>query len=952
MMSINKNKNVNSVLISLLIIILSLVLLPVSTFADTDSSQINDKASIIKIGLYEYPGYAYRDSEGVWRGIDIEYSEKIAQYAGFRVSFVPIKSHTEALEMLKSGEIDAIDDMPPTAENKKNLLFSDVETGSSSCGIITRDDNNSLDYADTSKYGIVVFGCQKNNYSTTKFLKWCERHGITPKIKYYSTLKEEIAALASGKVEAACIGADSYTGYRTVMLFGASDYYLTFSKDNTDLKNKVDTAMNTILTENPNYTKELRVKYLTGKINQNTAFSKDERRYILSHSTVTVAVMKDDAPYYYKENGRQKGIIIDYYKMLSKTTGLDFSYKEYDTQREVIDAVNSGDADIVSLYSSGLISANMDGLSVTKEYTSVNTVLISKAGTDTEDIGAIAIKNRSSSAVMSQIPSEYSDVVLKKYDTANQCFEALKAGKVDAVIIGLPSATWLINQSYTSEYLITSLPAVTLELSGAVSYDNTMLRSIMNKAIYANGNSFESIVTSDTMPGSSWRTLIASIPPVVILSFALGMILIILMLLMAMFSLRRRQKEKTAVERQKLENERQKIEIEAAQRNAETKNQFFSNISHDMRTPLNAIIGFSELAENEDTSPDVRDYLDKIRSSGRLLQDMINDTLVISRIGNGKLIMNPEPVKLHELFDSVVSPVRLTAEKRNITFTADDAGCEDKVILADQLNLEKIILNLLTNAVKYTNEGGKVDFTVRAEDVCSDDAKSLNTVFTVKDNGIGISEDFIPHMFEPFAQENQSGFESSGTGLGLAIVKQIVDLMGGTIDVESSKGSGTMFTVRLCFPKIESDQETSEAAADKNLAILNGKKILVCEDNSLNSEIVSALLCSKGMAVEVAADGQQGVDAFAASQIGEFAAILMDIRMPVLNGFEAARKIRALDRSDALSVPIIAVTANAFDEDKQESVDAGMNEHISKPIEPDKMFDVLYEQISSSEAVD
>ena len=271
-----------------------------------------------------------------------------------------------------------------------------------------------------------------------------------------------------------------------------------------------------------------------------------------------------------------------------------------------------------------------------------------------------------------------------------------------------------------------------------------------------------------------------------------------------------------------------------------------------------------------------------------------------------------------------MSPVRLTAEKRNITFTADDAGCEDKVILADQLNLEKIILNLLTNAVKYTNEGGKVDFTVRAEDVCSDDAKSLNTVFTVKDNGIGISEDFIPHMFEPFAQENQSGFESSGTGLGLAIVKQIVDLMGGTIDVESSKGSGTMFTVRLCFPKIESDQETSEAAADKNLAILNGKKILVCEDNSLNSEIVSALLCSKGMAVKVAADGQQGVDAFAASQIGEFAAILMDIRMPVLNGFEAARKIRALDRSDALSVPIIAVTANAFDEDKQESVDAGM----------------------------
>lgn len=376
------------------------------------------------------------------------------------------------------------------------------------------------------------------------------------------------------------------------------------------------------------------------------------------------------------------------------------------------------------------------------------------------------------------------------------------------------------------------------------------------------------------------------------------------------------------------------------------KDRFFSNISHDMRTPLNAVLGFTALAQApEITEAEKNDYLKKIESSGRLLLALVNDTLTLSKVSNGKIQLHPEPYSTEELGNDFLPTAMELAEQKNIQIQVDASGCRRRTILIDRLNGEKIFLNLLTNAIKYTPAGGHVWLSVRDEPA---DAKDPDLVFTIRDDGIGMDKDFLKHVYEPFVQENRPGYESGGTGLGFAIVKQLVELMGGTIRIESEKDVGTEITVRLHFPEVEAvaplKKEKPEPQPDDE--VLSGRRVLLCEDNALNREIAVALLKSKGMEVRTAENGKAGLEAFQDSAAYEWDAVLMDLRMPVMGGLEATERIRALDREDARSVPIIAMTADAFAEDVQKCVDAGMDGHLAKPVIPEKMFKLLAETIA------
>ena len=371
----------------------------------------------------------------------------------------------------------------------------------------------------------------------------------------------------------------------------------------------------------------------------------------------------------------------------------------------------------------------------------------------------------------------------------------------------------------------------------------------------------------------------------------------------------------------------------------QAKDVFFSNISHDMRTPLNAVIGFSTLAQKPELTVAEKDaYLEKIRFSGNLLLDLVNDTLTISKAGSGKLQLHPEPVSTVELGAAILPPIGVMAERRGVSFYADKSGYRPRTVLADRLSVEKIFLNLLTNAVKYTPEGGHVWGAVRDEPAGAADP---DLVFTIRDDGIGMSADFLRHLYEPFAQENQAGSESGGTGLGLSIVKQLVDLMGGTIAVKSEKGKGTTFTVRLHLPEVSVPESAAPAPPLRQNESLAGGRVLLCEDNALNREIACALLKDRGIEVTEAENGAVGLERFSESAPGTFGAILMDLRMPVMDGLEATRRLRALDRPDAKTVPVIAMTADAFAEDEQRCLDAGMNAHIAKPVEPERLYSAL-----------
>ncbi len=366
------------------------------------------------------------------------------------------------------------------------------------------------------------------------------------------------------------------------------------------------------------------------------------------------------------------------------------------------------------------------------------------------------------------------------------------------------------------------------------------------------------------------------------------------------------------------------------------KDRFFSDISHDMRTPLNAVIGFSLLGQKTELSAADKDgYLKKIESSGKLLLDLINDTLTISKANMGKLQLKPAPVDIAALMESILEPIRIIAKEKQITLHFSAAGYRPRTVLADVLNVQKIFLNLLNNAVKYTSAGGNVWVTM-------DEADGALQV-KVRDDGIGMDRDFIAHMYEPFAQEQRDGYAGTGTGLGLAIVHQLVDLMGGTIAVESEMNRGTTFAV--CLPLPETRQAGTGKAAAKaapDLSKLKGKKLLLCEDNALNREIVCELLRDLAMEVDAVENGKLGVEKFSASHIGEYSAVLMDIRMPVMDGYTATRLIRGLERPDAATIPVFAVTADAFLDDQQKGKQAGMSGYLTKPIDPSQLAAALY----------
>jgi signal transduction histidine kinase/ActR/RegA family two-component response regulator len=396
----------------------------------------------------------------------------------------------------------------------------------------------------------------------------------------------------------------------------------------------------------------------------------------------------------------------------------------------------------------------------------------------------------------------------------------------------------------------------------------------------------------------------------------------------------------------------QREKAEAAMREAEkanaAKSEFLSRMSHDIRTPLNGIIGLSYLTQKMELPEKARENLEKIDTSSKFLLSLINDVLDMSKAESGEIELHPEPYTIDEFNKYIDAVVRPLCQEKGQKFVLEEKFAILNVIpLSDKLRCNQIIFNLLSNAVKYTPEGGTITYTIRGK---IPEPGKMQIEHEITDTGIGMSEKFQKVLFEPFTQEDRKDIsERRGTGLGLAIVKKLVDRMGGTIKVKSTPGKGSTFRVTLCFDTVPASEAVLHAASDEAAqgagVSFAGKHVLLCEDHPLNQEIAKALLEEKQMLVSVSEDGSSGVEMFRSSSPNYYDIVLMDIRMPVMDGLEATRQIRTLDRTDAKTVPIIAMTADAFDDDVQKCLDAGMNGHIAKPIDPEMLFAVLADNI-------
>lgn len=908
----------------------------------------DDQAQTVKVGVYGNSIYSYQDEDGIWRGIDIECLTNVAQREGLNLEFIDSANDPDFLNSLETGTYDMLTDVVPTSDRTSRFLFSDTPVGSAvGANLAVRADDGRWKYGDIEQLSQMKIGLVTSFADNETFRTWCTERGVAPQLVEYSSVGEMSNALAAGEIDGEVYGAafSDASSIRVIMQMAPVDAYYVFRTDDMTLKNTIDQGMAQILLEDPYYLSDLNSKYVGQRQADAITFTPDEQSYLEAHPTINVAVIAHDEPYYWKDsNGSDEGILPDYFSLIAQKIGVGFRFVTYDTPDQEIAAVKSGEADVIGLYANGIIFADQDNLLITQSYASTTNVLLTKAGTGKDEIASIAVNQRTADTVGDALKSDFSLAETKMYGSVAAEFKALEAQSVDAAVCGLPGATWLLNQTNASEYNVTPLSNAPSEFCAAVNTDDRVLCSLLGKGISATKSSYDGIVTSDTLPSNDLRSFIERIPPVW-LAVAAGMLAILVVgLVVMLILLRRRQREHAAVVAAKVENDRREMEIAALARSAEEKNRFFSNISHDMRTPLNAIIGFSQLAQGQNMSVDQKDELfGKITTSGNLLLDLVNDTLTLSKANSGKLELHPTAVFTEDIGAEVTIPIREAAAQKHISFSIDKSGYRPRIIFADALNLKKIFLNLLSNAVKYTPAGGHVWVTV-ADD--PPDAAEPDLLFTIRDDGIGISQEFMPHLFEPFATEGRAEAEVTGTGLGLSIVKNLVDLMHGTIEVTSTVGGGTTFIVRLHFPETSAQaSHAGNSRPDGALSHLAGARVLLCEDNAINAEVAGMMLQRLGIAFDVATNGQEGCDRFASLPAGTYDAVLMDIRMPVMDGVQATRAIRAMSRSDAKTVPIIALTADAFEEDVQRNLDAGMNAQVSKPIKQDELLATLYRLI-------
>jgi len=904
--------------------------------AAAEAADSTDASAVVRVGYFYNGDFMHKADDGSYEGYDIDYYYTIAGYTDWNIQFIEYDSLNSALSALGSGKIDILSGLSKTPEREGKYLVSAQKMCSSHIAVQTRADDDRFAIGDTASLTDLTCGILKGSNVVTLYTDWCAEKGLTPHIVEYDSIELRNNALMSGEVDAIAAGS-TIEGAQRIAEFPSLDLYFMFSSNQPSLKSQLDKAMEILALEEPSYASDLYNTYFPASRNDSPSFNASEKAFINTHQTIRVAVPDDDAPFSSTDkSGKAVGILPEYFSHLSEIIGVRFEYTAFHSKDEICDALTAGNVDLAVKVEDNIYEANKLHIILTDSYLQMNIVQITRAGTSS--VSSIAVPQCNYDYVTGTMAGTDSSAAVLPYSNSEECFHALKAGNVDSVICTQPAATWLLNRNRASDYVVSAFGGSTFNVSCALNYgrDGNTLRSILNKTIATDSGYISQLITSDTLKDSAGLSDIFDRLPVsflaasaVVLSLLLAGTIIGLIVIIR----RRRTERKLA---------RQQIELTAAMEANNARRAFFGTISHDMRTPLNGIIGFANLASKSDDPAAVKNYLAKIRTSGTILNELVNDMLITSRLENDKYSLIPTPCDIREVIDSTLDPVREMAKEKNITLSCSMSEMQSRRVTADRLSIQKILLNLLSNAIKYTPEGGTVSLCCRTEQSAGE---TPCTIITVVDTGNGISSEFLPHVFEPFSQENPSGTNSSGSGLGLSIVKSIVDAMNGTITVKSEYGKGSEFTVRLYLPEDTEAPVQKGQAQSADDSTLKGKHALVCEDNELNMEIIRTVLSSHGIESDGAPDGRKGLEAFEKSEPGSFDFILLDLRMPVMDGISTARAIRALDRIDAGTVPIFAVSADAYPEDIKECRNAGMNAHISKPIDEGRLIQTVKEYL-------
>lgn len=912
-----------------LLLLLSAVF-PVKAAAETAP------VKVVRVGSFE-DTFNYCNEKGARKGYGYELLETLSGYTGWQFEYVTC-DWSDCFEKLENGEIDIMGGISYTEDRAEEMLFSDEPMGEEKYYLyadLSRADISASDFKtlDGKKIGVVM-GTEPEVMLT----EWEEKHGIKTQHVNISNNEDVKQKLANHEIDCFVSLEESYwaeLGISTITRVGKSSIYYVLNKDRPDLKEELDNAMHALDEEAPFYTADLCKKYFS--LDYKPILTGEEKAWLKEHGAIRMGFLTSDSGVstYDPATGEITGTIIDYIQFARDCLGnqeLEFQLVGYDDKEAELNALKSGEIDMIFHFDQSPNLAEEYRLARTNTTWTANMMVVTNKQLFIENqVNRVAVPQNKISLTR-YIAFYYPQWEIVDCDTQEDAIKLVKDGQADCFIIGVGSEA-----KYSKNYGFYSVPLPNPANSCfAVKSGNRSLLSILNKTIKAMPANM--LTSSLAMHKSSARkvTLSEFIKDNFVMVLLVSSIVVAVVLLTILKLLQKARKaeaaaKKAANDTQEL-NAKLQVAVEKAESANRAKSTFLFNMLHDIRTPMNAIIGYADLASRHlDDPAKLEKYMENIQVCGQNLLMLLNNVLDLARIENDKTEMEYSVSDVDKDFRNCIAMFRNQADSKGQTLTVT-TQLQYPYIYVDIPHLTEVCTNLVSNAVKYTGAGG----TIRCDITQKPGEKEgwCDTVITVADNGIGISQEFQKHIFEPFERERTSTVSKvEGSGIGMGIVKKLVGLMGGTVAVESKIGVGSTFTVTIpCRIASEDETQAKRETNPSDQKCLCGVKILLTEDNDLNAEIATELLQEEGCTVDRAKDGVECVDMLEKAANGTYQLILMDIQMPVMNGYDAAKKIRRMEDPQKAGIPIIAMTANAFSEDRQAALDAGMNDHIAKPI--------------------
>ena len=912
-----------------LLLLLSAVL-PVKAAAETAP------AKVVRVGSFE-DTFNYVNEKGARKGYGYELLQTLSGYTGWQFEYVTC-DWSDCFEKLKNGEIDIIGGISYTEDRTQEMLFSDEPMGVEKYYLyadLSRADISASDFKTLNGKKIgVLMGTEPEVMLT----EWEEKYGLKTEHVNISNNEDVKQKLANHEIDCFVSLEESFwaeRGISTITRVGESGIYYAINKNRPDLKEELDDAMRALDEAVPFYTADLYKRYFS--MDYTPILTGEEKAWLKEHGAIKMGFLTSDSGVstFDPATGEFTGVITDYIQFAADCLGnqeLEFQLVGYDSKEAELDALKSGEIDMIFHFDQS------PNLAEEYHFACTNT-------TWTSNLMAVTNKQHFNENNVNRIAVPQNKLSLKKYlafyypqweivdcDTQEDAAKLVKDGQADCFV------TWISSENkYSKKYSFYSVPLVNpVRSCFAVNSGNRSLLSILNKTIKAMPvnmlagalamykSSARKVTLSDFIKDNFFMALLVS-------SIAVAAILLTILKLLRKARKAEAAARKAANDTQKL-NAKLQVAVENAESANHAKSTFLFNMSHDIRTPMNAIIGYADLASRHlDDPAKLKNYMENIQVCGQNLLMLLNNVLDLARIENDKTEMEYSVSNIEKDFRNCVAMFRNQADSKGQTLMVT-TQLQYPYIYADIPHLTEICTNLVSNAVKYTGAGGTIRCNVTQKP--GEKEGWCDTVVTVADNGIGMSQEFQKHIFEPFERERTSTVSKvEGSGIGMGIVKKLVGLMSGTVAVESRIGVGSTFTVTIpCRIASEDETQAKRETNPSDQKCLCGTRILLTEDNDLNAEIAVELLQEEGCTVDRAKDGVECVDMLEKAANGTYQLILMDIQMPVMNGYDAARKIRGLDDPQKANIPIIAMTANAFTEDRQVALDAGMNDHIAKPI--------------------